>query len=71
MILEVIGVAGLGVGIYEYFSNKSFKAEVTSLVQNAQAEAAALETKAASGVAVVSADVAKVTTAVMAVVAKL
>jgi hypothetical protein len=71
MILEIAAVTGIGIGIYEYLANKGFKSEVGTLVASAQTEVAALETKAASGVAVVSADVAKVTTAVKAVAAKL
>jgi hypothetical protein len=71
MILEIAAVAGLGIGVYEYVTNKSFKSEVSSLVADAQTEVSALETKAASGVAVVSADVAKVTASVKAVAAKL
>ena len=71
MVIEIVSLAAVGAAVFEYFHNSSFKSEVTSLVQDAQTEVATLETKAAAGAAIVAADVAKVTTAVKAVAAKL
>jgi hypothetical protein len=53
MVFEVVAVAALAIGVYEYFSNASFKAKVT-------ADFTALQAKVPSFVSTVKADVSAV-----------
>ena len=71
MILEIAAVGGVVAAVYEYFKNASFKAKVTSDVQNIQAEFVSLQTKAISGVALVEADFDKALAAGKSLASKL
>ena len=70
MVIEVLGTAGVVVGLYEYFTKKNFKAAVQVEVSILQAEVAALKTKAVTAVPVVESDFKKVETAILNVLSK-
>lgn len=73
MIVEVVAAGSFVAALYEYVTNKKFKAAVNTEFDKVQAEVAALKTKATSSAAVtlVEADFAKVEAAAKSLVAKL